>query len=141
MTKQKTNTYCQAIYEAYDYLLRHYPEFIVIGGLGGSRSAPDRLSSRESAEEVVSCDRATGLFIKLAPRSLAHNKISFESEETKVSVIYLEPKLAVIDQWIKGSLLTNLRFLLGIPLDPPLARITEMNEGLFIEINICVRVN
>ena len=31
MTKQKTITYCQAIYEAYDYLLSHYPDFIVIG--------------------------------------------------------------------------------------------------------------
>ena len=31
MTKQKTITYCQAIYEAYDYLLHHFPDFIVIG--------------------------------------------------------------------------------------------------------------
>ena len=31
MTEKKKITYCQAIFEAYDYLLGNYPNFFVIG--------------------------------------------------------------------------------------------------------------
>ena len=31
MTEKKKITYCQAIFEAYDYLLDNYPNFFVIG--------------------------------------------------------------------------------------------------------------